>query len=141
MKILKIGTDKRRIGDLGEKAAVRYLRRRGFRILERNYVADGNEIDVIASDRSHVLFVEVKTRRVGSESPMEPRPACAVTPEKQRKIMRVASYYKAYHPMDKKMRMDIIEVYVEGEKGKEKVKKINHMEGAYDKSSYAVYRR
>ncbi len=140
MEILKIKTEKRRTGDLGERAAARFLRWHGFKILERNYVAPGSEIDIIASDRQHVIFVEVKTRSIGTENPKEPRPASAVTPEKQRKIINAASYYKAYHPSNKKMRMDIIEVYVESRGSKQKVKKINHMIGAYDRSSYKVYR-
>ena len=140
MKILKIGTDKRRVGDIGERAAARYLRRHGYRIIERNYVACGNEVDIIAANRQYIIFVEVKTRNIDKDNPKEPRPASAVTPEKQRKIMHVASYYKAYPPVDKKMRMDIIEVYLEGNSGKEKIKSINHMIGAFDRSSYIVYR-
>ena len=140
MKILKIKTEKRRVGDLGERAAARFLRRHGYRILERNYVACGSEIDIIAQDRTHIAFVEVKTRNVGSDNPKEPRPASAVTPEKQRKIMTAASYYKAYHPNERRMRMDIIEVYVEGAAGKERVKEINHMTGAYDRSSCKIYK-
>ena len=68
-------------------------------------------------------------------SPMEERPASAVTAEKQQKILRAASYYKAYHPTDKRMRFDIIEVLVkEGPRGL-KVDRINHLIGAFDKDS------
>lgn len=135
MKILKIGTEKRRLGDLGERAAARYLRRHGYRIIERNYVADGHEIDIIARAKDTLVFVEVKTRIVGAASPMEERPASAVTPEKQRKILRTASYYKAYNPDSGRMRFDIIEVMTEDTVKGPRVSEIKHLIGAFNKDT------
>ena len=47
MKILDILTPNRKKGNIGERAAVRFLRKNGYKILERNYVALGSEIDEI----------------------------------------------------------------------------------------------
>ena len=51
------------LGAAGEKAAAKYLRRRGYRIVARNYRCRGGEIDLIALDADTIVFVEVKTRR------------------------------------------------------------------------------
>ena len=137
MEILKVKTDKRKLGDFGERRAASYLFWRGYRILERNYVSDGTEVDLICVKGDTLVFVEVKTRTLGSESLKEPRPASAVTPEKMQKIFRVASYYKAHKHTGKRMRFDIVEVLVNTGDGKRKVAKINHLVGAFDKDSAA----
>ena len=49
-------------GAWGEDYAAAYLRRHGYRILTRNYSCRFGEIDIIASDRHYVVFVEVKLR-------------------------------------------------------------------------------
>ena len=51
------------LGERGERIAVRYLRLRGYRILERNYRCRLGEIDIISSKRGTMVFVEVRTRR------------------------------------------------------------------------------
>lgn len=132
MEILKIDTEKRRLGTFGEKRAVRYLRRHGYRILKRNYVADMNEIDIIASNKDTVAFVEVKTRTVGTENPNEPRPASSVNAKKQRGIIRAARIYTAYYPSDRKKRFDIIEVYVNQKNAKYKLAEIKHLKAAFN---------
>ena len=129
MKILKILTEKREIGNIGERAAAKLLKKSGYKILERNYVALGYEIDIIACDREHTVFCEVKTRTLGKENPIEPRPASSVTPEKQRKIISVAKYYNANKNQGRKMRFDVIEVFLDEKKN---IKKQNHLIGAFN---------
>ena len=55
--------DSRALGALGEDIAAAHLVRRGYRIVDRNVRADGVEMDIIASKRGTIVFVEVKTRR------------------------------------------------------------------------------
>lgn len=50
------------LGTLGEEEACRFLRKKGFKILDRNYRAGSCEIDIVARDGKLILFVEVKTR-------------------------------------------------------------------------------
>ncbi len=50
-------------GKTGETIASEYLRLRGYRIIERNYRAGHLEIDIIASARGCLAFIEVKTRK------------------------------------------------------------------------------
>lgn len=55
-------TQKRKTGDIGEEYTCNYLKKHGFKILCRNYSCRVGEIDIVAADKTHILFVEVKTR-------------------------------------------------------------------------------
>ena len=130
MKILEILTKRRKIGNAGERAAAKYLRKCGYKILERNYVSCGYETDIIAKCGDTVAFVEVKTRTVGHSSPMEPRPASSVTPEKQRKLISCAkSYMGANYTLKAKMRFDVIEVMLDKQ---QRLQKLNHLISAFN---------
>ena len=110
-------------GRIGERLAARYLRRRGYRILERNYRAHRHEIDVVARERSTgtVVFVEVKTRTPGSFG----RPADAVNADKQRFLRLAAeSWLLANGGMEQPARFDVIEVFLPE-------KRLNHIENAF----------
>lgn len=129
MKILEVLTPRRKTGNIGENFAAKHLRKNKYRIICRNYVGEDTEIDIIAQNKSTVAFVEVKARTVGYENPREARPAAAVTPEKQRKIISAAKYYLGTHPSDKRVSLDIIEVYLTKDK---KLHSINHIENAFN---------
>ena len=79
------------LGKMGEELAARALEQRGYTILARNYRTPIGELDIIARDRRHLLFVEVKTRRTTAFGV----PAEAVGPHKQRQIARAARWYLA----------------------------------------------
>ena len=132
MKILEIKTVKRLLGNFGERAACRYLKRNGYRIVKRNFVADSHEIDIIASNKDTLVFVEVKTRTIGKESPNEPRPASSVTPEKQRAIISAAKMYAAFNPTNKKKRFDVIEVYIKDNLKRKRVAEIKHLVNTFN---------
>lgn len=96
------------IGDYGEDLAVRYLKRHGYKIIERNYRSRAFEIDIIAYDGDCLCFVEVKTRNRDDYGL-----ACeAVTRTKQQKIIKGASLYLALNNIDSPVRFDVVEVYV-----------------------------
>lgn len=135
MEILKIDTERRRLGDYGERQAAKLLRKKGYRILERGYVMLEHEIDIIAESKSVIVFVEVKTRKVESADPREPRPASAVTPKKQRGIISAAKGYLATHRPQKHVRFDIIEVYVSGTGFFGRRAELKHIENAFDKNT------
>ena len=134
MEILKVKTRNRRVGDFGEKAAEKLLKRKKFKIIHRNYVAVDHEIDIIAENKDTTVFVEVKTREASENEKFPTRPAAAVTRDKREAIVKAASYYIGFNPNDKKKRFDVIEVYITEENGKLKVLDINHMEGAFNKN-------
>ncbi len=138
MNILKILTPRRKLGNFGEACAVKHLRKRGYRILVRNFVGNHGEIDIIAKKDSVWAFIEVKTRSVESQGLYESRPAASVTPEKQRRLIRVANEYarKNYKPSKYCMRMDVIEVLTLNDKrSKPRLKSVFHIENAFDMDS------
>src|SRR5271167_661654 len=77
------------LGRRGERAAEKYLRRSGYRIVARNFRAARAEIDLVAMDGDVLVFVEVKTRRSrGAGAPEE-----AVDERKQKQIRRAAEMF------------------------------------------------
>lgn len=83
------------LGSKGEDIAVRFLRRKKFGILERNYRNDRGralgEIDIVAKEGDELVFVEVKTRT--SVKGEDSLPEEAITPEKLRRLSRIAESY------------------------------------------------
>ena len=78
---------------LGERLAERYLRRAGFRILERNFRFGHREIDLVVARDDLVAFVEVKARAGdGYGHPLE-----AITASKRREVERAARHWKRSH--------------------------------------------
>ena len=125
-------TKKREIGNFGETAAVKYLRRKHYRILERNYVIGKLELDIIARKGKEVVFIEVKTRSVESLDSDMPygRPSDAVNLEKRRNTVNAAYAYMRQNPSDLSMRVDVIEVYLDKNAKKPSLLSINHFENA-----------
>ena len=113
------------LGERGERAAAAFLRKRGMRILVRNYRVPGGEIDLIARDGETLVFVEVKTRRAGS-------PAEAVDRDKQRRISRAAiGFLKKHGMLDRNVpsRFDVVAVvWPDGAKAPV----IEHMPNAFE---------
>ncbi|MEN6624456.1 MAG: YraN family protein [Smithella sp.] len=85
MKIMsKINT-----GRDGEKIAVAYLMKNGYRICEINFRCPIGEIDIVARDKNEIVFVEVKTRRSNQLG----FPEQAVGSRKQKKLSQLALWY------------------------------------------------
>ncbi len=112
-------------GILGEKYTAKILKRKGYRIIERNMRNRISEIDIIAENKEYILFVEVKTRTYGQSVPA----VFAVNRQKQRKIISAAQCYMSYKSITKNPRFDIAEVYIS--KDKNKVVEFNYREGAF----------
>jgi len=125
-------TKKREIGNFGETAAVRYLKRKHYKILERNHTAGKLELDIIAKKRREIVFIEVKTRSVLSLNSAMPygRAADAVDLDKRRNTVNAAYAYMRKNPSKLNMRVDVIEVYLDKNSEKPKVLTINHFENA-----------
>lgn len=98
---------RRKFGNWGEDAAVQYLERKGYEILERNFSCHWGEIDIIARQRGILAFVEVKSRHTLTYG----RPAEAVTRAKQGRLRKSAYLYlKTHHVHRFRYQFDIIEV-------------------------------
>ena len=102
--------DKRHeLGRRGEDLAARFLRRNGFRIIDRNVRLAACEIDIIAREGDTVAFVEVRT--VTNPNPV--RPEDTVTPAKQAHLRRAAGAWISRHGDDETYyRFDIAAVVI-----------------------------
>lgn len=93
------------LGRRGEDAAVRFLDRRGYDILERNWTCVAGEADIIARDDDTLVFVEVKTR----SSIEKGLPSEAVDKAKRQRYERIAAHFlQNYEVTDVIVRFDVI---------------------------------
>jgi putative endonuclease len=98
-----------RLGQKGEELAVKFLKKKGYRIIRQNYKTPVGEIDIIAKDKDTIVFVEVKTR----ESMEFGYPFEAVNSTKRRKIANVAKLYIKKFKEIPRCRFDVVSVYYE----------------------------
>ena len=105
------------LGNRGEAAACRCLKKAGMKILARNYRCPGGEIDIIALDPSTrrtaqaetIVFVEVKTR--ATETPAGP--TSAIDAHKRKQVIHAAQYYLRHHPAKGYLtRYDVVAVII-----------------------------
>lgn len=114
------------LGRFGEERAARYLRLRGYRILESNYACRFGEIDLIARRGRCIVFVEVKLRKSGDFAAARE----FVTYAKQQRIRSTAALWLSQHETELHSRFDVIEIYApQGAKGRVT---INHIENAFE---------
>ena len=91
----------------GEALAAKLLKKRGYKILKRNYVNKYGEIDIVAYDKGIISFVEVKTRQSENYGP----PELAVTKEKRKRIIRTAlNYLVINHIEETDCRFDVVSI-------------------------------
>lgn len=119
-------------GAIGEVAAARFLREKGYEILSSNYRCRQGEIDIIALKDGYIVFAEVKTRR--QDALYAPREA--VTVAKQRRLIQTASIYLSKYPCGWQPRFDVVEV-VTAPASAFKILEINHIIGAYEAGDLA----
>ena len=114
----------RLLGIKGEDLATKFLKRKGYRILSRNYKTPLGEIDIIAEDGETLVFVEVKTRTDNSYGlPFE-----AVNHKKQEKLRKIALYYlKNRLRKDVPSRFDVLSIQAGGGKSE-----IEHIIDAFE---------
>jgi putative endonuclease len=95
------------LGQRGERAAARYLRRQGYKIVGRGERDHFGELDLVAVDGRTVVFVEVKTRTSHEAG----HPAEAVGPEKQKRLTRLAlAYLKRHDLLENAARFDVLAI-------------------------------
>ena len=118
------------IGRIGEKAASRFLKGRGYKILAKNLHISHNEIDIIARDKQNLIFIEVKTRTLNPENELPfGTPAQAVNYAKQQRTIQAARSYIKANPTSLMIRFDVIEFILDN--SDKKFSSINHIIGAF----------
>jgi len=95
------------LGRKGEEVALRFLKKNGYKIIEKNYVCKMGEMDIIAREKDTLVFVEVKTRTSMVFGP----PQLAVNSTKQMQLSKVALYFLKEKRLEEvKARFDVIAV-------------------------------
>ncbi|MDP8213144.1 MAG: YraN family protein [Candidatus Zapsychrus exili] len=118
--------EKKNLGKIGEDLAVSFLKKNGYKIVERNFLTRIGEIDIIAKDKKVICFIEVKTRKsldfgVGYE---------AVLVSKQGKIINAAKIYLAKNNIcDTDIRFDVLSILLSDDN---EIKEIEVIKGAFD---------
>jgi putative endonuclease len=102
-------TSSKRLGQLGEKLARKLLKKRGYKILVRNYTCPVGEVDLIALDGDTLVFIEVKTMKASSDID----PTEQVHSRKQAQVRRAARFYlSAKQADDMPARFDVVAVTI-----------------------------
>jgi len=119
------------LGQRGEAAAARYLRRLGYVIVARGHRDNIGEIDLVAVDGRTIVFVEVKTRTSHDAG----HPADAVDEAKQQRLTRLAlAYLKRHDLLGYSARFDVVAVTWPAEGGRPT---IEHYPSAFEPAGVA----
>lgn len=108
---LRMSRLKKNTGDAGEESAVIFLKKKGYRIVERNFRTRNGEIDIIAIDHSEkektLVFIEVKTRQSNEYgSAVE-----SITYYKLQAMRRTAMFYQQTHRnLPELLRLDLVAI-------------------------------
>ncbi|MCA9040114.1 MAG: YraN family protein [Planctomycetaceae bacterium] len=118
------------LGNKGERAAARYLRQQGYKIIARNWSNHLGELDIIAQQKTMdgpvLVFVEVKTRK----STQSGHPHEAVGHHKQSQLTRVGlSYLKTHGLLNHRARFDVISILWPEDTKKPQ---IDHIQNAFE---------
>ena len=121
----KLRADYKLLGRWGEKRGERFLKRKGFRKLARNFSCKTGEIDLVMVDTdSSIVFVEVKTRADETFTPTE----AVVTPAKKNRLFRTARYFLATNDIqDRPFRFDVLTIVL----GENRPEQITHYQNVF----------
>ncbi|MBI5777927.1 MAG: YraN family protein [Planctomycetes bacterium] len=102
------------IGSKGELLAEAFLKKQGYRIVERNFRCKFGEIDIIGFKKGVLSFIEVKTR----SSDQFGLPIDSVDKAKQKRLIRLANYYlyKKKAQPDLPCRFDVVSILMKKDK-------------------------
>jgi len=115
---------RKELGALGEKLAVNFLKRQGYRIMQTNFRCRQGEIDIVAKKDGWLVFVEVRTRKGGGFG----TPEESITLAKKEKLISLASIYLQTHDrLPASWRIDVVVVELDES---EKVKRLELIENA-----------
>jgi putative endonuclease len=117
-----------RRGNLGERAAKKFLKQQGLKFLAANFRSDRGEIDLVFRDGDCLVFAEVKAR----SSEEWTRPAAAVNADRRRRLSLCAlDYLRLIRNPAIKIRFDIVEILL----ADGKVREIRHLPNTFKMSA------
>ena len=99
------------LGKQGERLAELFLKKKGYKLVERNYRCAAGELDLVMLDRRVIVFVEVKTRTgIGYGTPLE-----AVEVRKQQKMIYAAQFFLSAKKLSQReARFDVVGISWQG---------------------------
>lgn len=116
--------DKSIAGFQGEELACVYLRKFGYKILQRNYRIRGGEVDIIAKDGEYLVFVEVKTRYSHEYG----LPVESITLWKIKHLLKAAQFYlQKINWGDSPYRLDFVSIDFADDKNNPKIELIKNI--------------
>ena len=130
-------TEKRKLGDIGENVACEFLKRKGFEIVDRNYLKKWGEIDIVAKKLGLIHFIEVKsvTRPLTLEcsdggqahGTYGYRPEDNMHPWKLKRLSRAMQTYLLEKKLDCDWQLDLVTVQIDQENRKARVEIIENI--------------
>lgn len=116
----KFTSPSQKIGEMGENVAVRFLMKRGFLVLDRNYTKKWGEIDIVAEKENKLHFVEVKSvshetlNLISSEILDQYHPEDNMHPWKLKRLARTIQTYLLSRkvPDEKEWQVDLLVVFL-----------------------------
>ena len=100
---------KKLLGRKGERLAVKFMKKAGYKLVKRNFTTPFGEADAIMSKGENIVFIEVKTR----SNSIFGEPKDSVGYRKQEKYKKIAQYYKLKHG-EMPITFAVVEVTEEG---------------------------
>ncbi len=123
---LAVPTARSRLGAWGEQVAGRFLQDRGYRILATNYRCVYGEVDIVAQEDDELVFVEVRTRRVGNYG----TPEESLSKPKLRRLVATCHHYLQRQDAGAaQWRVDLVSVYLQPGRVR-RLERINHLRHA-----------
>lgn len=117
-------TRKRELGDIGENLACEFLRRRGYEVVERNYLRKWGEIDIVAKKGELVHFIEVKSvTNINSGYRAEDN----MHPWKLKRLSRAIQTYLLEKNIERDWQLDLITVKIDEVKRQGRVELIENI--------------
>jgi putative endonuclease len=119
-----VSSKRKEVGAIGEKLAAEYLKKRGYKIVQRNFRCREGEIDIIAQKGEYLVFVEVRTKKnTAFGTPEE-----SVTLWKREKLISLANaYLQTCDKQPHSWRIDVVAVELTRDN---RVSRLEHVENA-----------
>ena len=131
-------TEKRKLGDIGENIACDFLKKRGFEIIEKNYLRKWGEIDIVTKKDGIIRFIEVKSVRLPTPDAVgnggqvsygtdNYRPEDNMHPWKLKRLSRAIQTYLLDKKLDCDWQLDLVTVKIDQENRKARVEIIENV--------------
>ena len=104
--------EQQKIGQVGEDIATNYLKKKGYKILSRNFKTKWGELDIVASHQKTIVFVEVKTLKIDPYKKSGFLPEDEITFHKANQLQKMTQIYLASKklPLDIDQQIDIVAI-------------------------------